>query len=272
RPTIAFGSTTRGRGARVRLNAKSCSVRLQARSAAWRMAATWTARGSPGDRYSPSVSAWLMMAVSSCSKSLAIPPLRRSTVSSVAMPTVAAERSGDEIGRHVEPPEQQQRDGFQQSLDGARLVEKRLVGPERHLLLEQAIAESGQVEDLERRVLRAQPARELVAGHLRHHHVGDENVEVLHLRRVVKRLGAVAGDGGGVARLAEHALDKLLHRRLVVDDQCARRPRLGSLHTSRVILDIRKHRAPLVAVHCYLSPLFRASRWSRAAVGCRRWS
>src|ERR1051326_5849525 len=94
----------------------------------------------------------------------------------------AARASGHAVVGHFDALEELQGDGLLEALHAARFVEERLVGPERHLLFEQAIAEAGEVEHLQRRVLDAETARELVAGHLRHHDVGDEQVEVLHLR------------------------------------------------------------------------------------------
>src|SRR5439155_15954118 len=69
-----------------------------------------------------------------------------------------ARASGNVLVRRFDVFEQQQRDGLLQTLHAARLVEERLVGPERHLLLEQAIAEAGEVEHLQRRVLDAEAA------------------------------------------------------------------------------------------------------------------
>src|SRR4051794_28695226 len=106
------------------------------------------------------------MASSSASKSWAIPPASSPTVSFVAM-RVALSESG--LGlfflRQFEMSEQQQRHRLQQALHAAGLLQKRFVGPQRHLLLEQAIAESGEVEHLDARRGEAKPPRQLVARH-----------------------------------------------------------------------------------------------------------
>src|SRR5215216_1584354 len=109
------------------------------------------------------------MTLSSASKSCAMPPASSSTVSSVAM------ELGVGLLRGVEAAKHQQRHGLHEAFYAARLVEKRFVLPERDFLLEQAIAEAGEVQHLDRRLHQTHPARELVAGHLRHHQVGDED-------------------------------------------------------------------------------------------------
>ena len=60
------------------------------------------------------------------------------------------------------PVEQQQRHRLQQTLHAARLVEERFVFPQRHLLLEQPVAEAGQIQHLQpgvRSTRDAAPAR-----------------------------------------------------------------------------------------------------------------
>ena len=153
-----------------------------------------------------------------------------------------------------DPVEEQLRYRLQQTLHAARLVEERFAFPQRHLLLEEPVAETGQIQDLQPALFRlTQTPRELVAGHLRHHHVGHQDIERLHLLGDFDRFGAVPGRRRLVAGFAKHALDELSHRLLVVDDEHVDRRWGRPLHASRVIPDEAEYGVHLafrtVAVH-----------------------
>src|SRR5258706_7846672 len=102
------------------------------------------------------------MASSSPSKSWAIPPASSSPVSCIAMRVALRRTLGLFFLRQLEVSERQQRPRLQQALHAAGLLEKRFVRPERHLLLEEAIAESREVQHLDAGRGQAKPPRQLV--------------------------------------------------------------------------------------------------------------
>ena len=91
--------------------------------------------------------------------------------------------------------------------------------PERDLLLEQPIAEAGQVQHLQRRLVLTQPPRELVAGHLRHHQSVTRMSKRVHpsaRSRAPRRRRRRSGDIPG---FAQHPLHEPAHRLLIVHDE-----------------------------------------------------
>src|SRR6185436_6536711 len=65
----------------------------------------------------------------------------------------------------------------------------------------------------------AQQARELVAGHAGHHHVGHQRAQRTDLFGHLDRFGAARGHRRLVAGVAQHPVDKTQHRFLVVYDE-----------------------------------------------------
>ena len=90
-------------------------------------------------------------------------------------------------------------------------------------------------EDEHRRTIagRPQPPADLEAVDSRHQHVQDERVGRPRGQRV-ERLRAVAGQLGLVALQPQRAVDRLAHRRLVVDHEDAHGPSVPSEAESRI--------------------------------------
>ena len=84
----------------------------------------------------------------------------------------------------------------------ARLVEIRLVFPQPRLLVEQQIAESGEIQHLQRRLPLAQLPRELMAEHPRHPLIGEQQIERPEPRGDLGGLVAARCDGDFVAGIA----------------------------------------------------------------------
>src|SRR4029453_11097100 len=124
-----------------------------------------------------------------------------------------------ELSRGLETPKQQERYCFEQAFDAARLVEVCLVLPERHFFLEQVVRIACEVEHFERRLTLPESTSQLAASHLRHHHVRNQDVQSVELRRYVQCFQPVASHRRLVARIPEHSLDKLSHGLLIVHDQ-----------------------------------------------------
>ena len=91
-----------------------------------------------------------------------------------------------ELSRCLETAKQQQRYRLEQALHAARLVEERLVLPQRHFFLEQ-LSRSRSGREPSASADSGEPTSQLVAGHLRHHHVGHQEVEPVELRRHLQR-------------------------------------------------------------------------------------
>src|SRR6185503_3882080 len=72
---------------------------------------------------------------------------------------------------------QEKRYCLEQPSHGAWLVEKRLSLPQRDLFDKQVIAVAGEIENSERGFGTAQTIRQFVAVHLRHHDIGEQQVE-----------------------------------------------------------------------------------------------
>ena len=82
----------------------------------------------------------------------------------------------------------------------------------------------GQIQDPQIRVLLTQPPRELVAFHLRHHLIGNQQVDrTARPGRRFERLRPAGGLDDVEARVVEKAPDELANRRFVVGDENSQR-------------------------------------------------
>src|SRR5205085_1564245 len=85
--------------------------------------------------------------------------------------------------------------------------------------------EASEIENLQAGSNLTQSLRELVARHVGHHHIGDENVEPAKLRRAFQRFRTIGRRRRLISRIAEHAVDKLPHWLLIVHHEDSDRSR-----------------------------------------------
>src|SRR5207248_167470 len=101
--------------------------------------------------------------------------------------------------------EEQKRDRFQQSFNANWFVEERLVCRQCPLLIEEAVAMTGEVQDLHIWVSAPKEAAKLIARHERHHQVDDTQVKGGLSVCDLKSLRAISGHRDFITGIPEHS-------------------------------------------------------------------
>src|ERR1700682_3296359 len=130
------------------------------------------------------------------------------------LPPLAAIRSA-----HV--AKQRKRDRLTESVDGDWLIDECLVCPQCGSFGKEPIAESRQVQNLQIRVESPGAPYELVARHLRHEQVRQQQIAPGVGLQQAKRLQAVRRHACLVSPLSEDTIDKITDPVVVLDDENA---------------------------------------------------